>query len=67
MKKSINSDDEPLDTERHSAIYDGTFAGKLISGTGLFAKALKEIGVTVGDVEDFNTEIFEKLNEQLYM
>lgn len=47
--------------------YDGTFTGKLISGTGLFAKALKEMGVIVVDVEDFNTEIFEKLNEQLYM
>jgi uncharacterized protein YbbK (DUF523 family) len=35
-------------------IYDGTFTGKLISGQGLFAKALITKGYPVKDAEDFN-------------
>lgn len=35
-------------------IYDGTFTGKLISGQGLFAKALIDKGYRVKDTEDFN-------------
>ena len=34
-------------------IYDGTFTGKLISGQGLFAKALIDKRYTVKDTEDF--------------
>ena len=34
-------------------IYDGTFTGKLISGQGIFAKALMAKGYTVKDAEDF--------------
>jgi len=34
-------------------IYDETFTGKLISGQGLFAKALLDKGYTVKDTEDF--------------
>lgn len=34
--------------------YDGSFSGKLISGTGLFAKALIEKGYPVIDVEDIS-------------
>lgn len=34
-------------------IYDGTFTGKLISGHGLFAQALIDMGYTVKDSEDF--------------
>ncbi|NLM34883.1 MAG: DUF523 domain-containing protein [Clostridiales bacterium] len=34
-------------------IYDGSFSGKLISGMGLFAKALKQKGYKVIDVETF--------------
>ena len=33
-------------------IYDGSFTGKLIDGSGLFAKALKDAGYEVMDVED---------------
>lgn len=33
-------------------IYDGTFQGKLIKGEGLFAKTLREAGITVKDCED---------------
>lgn len=33
-------------------VYDGTFTGRLISGSGLFAQALKEAGYPVLDVED---------------
>lgn len=36
-------------------IYDGTFTGKLISGQGLFAKALIAKEYHVKDTEDFNT------------
>ena len=33
-------------------IYDGTFSGKLISGSGLFAQALKDAGYQVIDCEE---------------
>ena len=33
-------------------IYDGTFSGTKITGQGLFAKALKEAGITLIDAED---------------
>ena len=33
-------------------IYDGTFSGKLIDGSGIFAQALKEAGYQVLDAED---------------
>ena len=33
-------------------IYDGSFSGKLISGEGLFAKALKEKGYKVIGAEE---------------
>ena len=33
-------------------VYDGTFSGKLISGSGIFAQALKEAGYQVLDAED---------------
>lgn len=33
-------------------IYDGTFSGTLVSGMGLFAKALSNAGYTVLDSED---------------
>jgi len=36
-----------------SKIYDGSFTGKLISGQGLFAKALIDKGYKVKDTEDF--------------
>lgn len=32
-------------------VYDGTFSGKLISGSGLFAQALQEEGILVIDSE----------------
>ena len=35
-------------------IYDGTFSGTRISGSGIFAQALKEAGVKVIDVEDLS-------------
>lgn len=37
-------------------IYDGSFKGNLISGMGLFAKALKEKGYKITDVETFINE-----------
>ena len=37
-------------------IYDGTFSGNLTSGMGLFAKALKQKGYKVIDVETFIEE-----------
>ena len=37
-------------------IYDGSFKGNLISGMGLFAKALKEKGYKIIDVETFINE-----------
>ena len=33
-------------------IYDGSFSGKLITGSGVFAKALKDTGCSVIDAED---------------
>ena len=33
-------------------IYDGSFSGKLLSGSGVFAKALKDAGYRVIDAED---------------
>ncbi len=33
-------------------VYDGTFAGRLISGKGLFARALEDGGVRIVDVAD---------------
>ena len=33
-------------------IYDGTFSGKLVSGSGLFAQALKDAGYSVIDSEE---------------
>ena len=34
-------------------VYDGTFSGRLISGSGIFAQALKDAGYQVLDAEDF--------------
>ena len=33
-------------------VYDGTFSGKLIAGSGIFAQALKDAGYIVVDAED---------------
>ena len=33
-------------------VYDGTFSGRLISGSGIFAQALKDAGYQVLDAED---------------
>lgn len=33
-------------------VYDGNFSGKLISGSGVFAAALKKAGIKVIDAED---------------
>lgn len=38
-------------------IYDGSFSGNLISGMGLFARALKQKGYKVIDVETFVDEL----------
>ena len=35
-------------------VYDGTFSGKLISGSGLFAQALKDAGYRVIDCEEIS-------------
>ena len=37
-------------------VYDGSFSGKLISGAGIFAQALKEAGYRVIDAEDVGRE-----------
>ena len=37
-------------------VYDGSFTGKLIPGTGIFAQALKDIGYRVIDAEDVGKE-----------
>ena len=37
-------------------VYDGSFSGKLISGEGIFAQALKEAGYRVIDAEDVGKE-----------
>ena len=36
-------------------IYDGSFSGKLISGSGVFAKALKDAGYRVIDAENIES------------
>lgn len=33
-------------------VYDGTFSGKLVSGSGVFARTLRDAGYTVIDGED---------------
>lgn len=38
-------------------IYDGSFTGKKIAGSGLFAQKLKELGYEVLDAEDFKDYI----------
>ena len=35
-------------------VYDGTFSGKLIPGSGVFAKSLMDAGYLVIDVEDIS-------------
>ena len=37
-------------------VYDGSFTGNLIPGTGIFAQALKEAGYRVIDAEDVGRE-----------
>lgn len=37
-------------------IYDGSFSGKLISGSGIFAKCLKDAGYPVINAEDITIE-----------
>ena len=37
-------------------VYDGSFTGKLIPGTGIFAQALKDAGYRVIDAEDIGKE-----------
>lgn len=34
-------------------VYDGTFSGKLIDGQGIFAKALKDLGIKIIDSSEF--------------
>ena len=36
-------------------VYDGSFSGKLVSGSGIFAQALKESGCCTIDAEDIST------------
>lgn len=36
-------------------VYDGSFSGKLIPGSGIFAQALKEAGYRVVDAEDIQS------------
>ena len=38
-------------------IYDGSFSGKLITGSGIFAQALKDAGYTVIDAEDIKAGV----------
>ena len=38
-------------------VYDGSFTGKLISGSGIFAQALKDAGYSVIDAQDIKTGI----------
>lgn len=35
-----------------NCVYDGSFTGKLVAGSGLFAQRLRELGIEVVDVED---------------
>ncbi len=37
-------------------VYDGTFSGKLVSGSGVFAQALRTAGYQVIDAEDLKAE-----------
>lgn len=37
-------------------VYNGNFEGKLVSGSGVFAKALSEAGICVREPEDLTTE-----------
>ena len=39
-------------------VYDGSFSGKLIPGSGVFAKALQDAGYQVIDAEDLNEKNF---------
>ena len=41
-------------------VYDGTFSGKLVSGMGLFAKALSEQGIRVLDSEEVFAKIYKE-------
>ena len=38
-------------------VYDGSFSGKLIPGSGIFAKALQDAGYQVIDAEDLKEEM----------
>lgn len=44
-----------------NSIYDGSFTGTLISGQGLFAKALIDAGYKVKDVEDFENSVNDEI------
>ena len=35
-------------------VYDGSFSGRLVSGSGIFAQALKDAGYETIDAEDFD-------------
>jgi hypothetical protein len=35
-----------------NCVYDGSFTGKLVAGSGLFAQRLRKLGIEVVDVED---------------
>ncbi len=35
-------------------VYDGTFSGRLVPGSGVFAQALREAGITVVDAESLD-------------
>lgn len=37
-------------------VYDGTFSGALIDGSGVLAQALKEAGIKIMDAEDIDNE-----------
>ena len=37
-------------------VYDGTFSGALINGSGVLAQALKEAGIRIMDAEDIDNE-----------
>ncbi len=43
-------------------VYDGTFSGVLISGSGVFARALKENGIHVIDAEDVAAHLCPSLS-----
>ena len=46
-------------------IYDGTFSGKRIPGSGVFAEALKDAGYKVLDAEDVPMMAVEKLMSEV--